>query len=112
VWGLTGAPNAWPVWPLLGLGLVGGLDAWIVLSYPPLRRSEVSDESSARVLRRQRGLRTCAGALAIVDLFTIGVWLAAGAGYFWPAWVILGSVIAVALKALPWHVRMNERFAA
>ena len=53
--------------------------------------------------------------LAILDLFTIGIWLAGGGGYFWPAWVLLGTVIAVALKALPWnagHDHMYERFAA
>jgi signal transduction histidine kinase len=27
VWALTGALNAWPAWPLLGLGLIAGLDA-------------------------------------------------------------------------------------
>jgi hypothetical protein len=87
IWALTGAPNAWPVWPLMSLALVAGLDAWRVLSAPPGRR---------------RGLRTTAGTLAIVNLYLIGIWLAAGAGYFWPAWVLLGSAAAVALKAAPW----------
>ncbi len=112
VWGLTGAPNAWPVWPLLALGLVAGLDAWFVLANPPLRRSEVADAAAARALRRRRRLRTDAGAVAIVNLFVIGVWLAAGAGYFWPVWVLLGSAIAVAVKALPWPDMVRERYAS
>jgi signal transduction histidine kinase len=112
VWALTGAPNRWPVWPLLGLGLMGGLDAWIVLSLPPLRASEAGDDESARALRRRRRLRTDAGALAILNVFVVGIWLAAGAGYFWPAWVLLGSAIAFALEALPWGDLVRERYPA
>ncbi len=112
VWGLTGAPNAWPVWPLLVLGLVAGLDTWFVLANPPLRRSEAADAEAARALRRRRRLRTDAGAVAILNLFVLGVWLAAGAGYFWPVWVLLGSAIAVAVKALPWPDMVRERYAS
>jgi hypothetical protein len=112
VWALTGAPNPWPVWPLLGMGLVASLDAWFVLSSPPLRRSQAADETAARALRRRRRLRTDSGAVAILNLFVIGVWIAAGAGHFWPAWVLLGSVIAVAVKALPWPDMVRERYAA
>jgi signal transduction histidine kinase len=112
VWALTGAPNRWPVWPLLGLGLIAGLDAWIVLSAPPLRRSEAGDDASARALRRRRRLRTDAGALGILNGFVIGIWLAAGGGYFWPAWVLLGSAVAFALKALPWGDLWRARYAS
>jgi signal transduction histidine kinase len=112
VWALTGAPNAWPVWPLLGMGLVASLDAWFVLSTPPLRRSQAADETAARALRRRRRLRSHSGAMAILNLFVLGVWIAAGAGYFWPAWVLLGSAIAVAVKALPWPDMVRERYAA
>ena len=55
VWALTGAPNAWPVWPLLGLGLVAALDAWAVLGNPPARRSDLAGEPNARALQRRRG---------------------------------------------------------
>ena len=34
VWGLTGAPNAWPVWPILSLAFIAALDAWRVYSEP------------------------------------------------------------------------------
>ena len=98
IWALTGAPNAWPVWPLLGLGLIGGLDAWFAWSYDPQRK--------------HHRLRTSAGALAILNLFLIGIWIASGASYFWPAWVLLGSGIGLALKALPWHDAVRERYAA
>jgi signal transduction histidine kinase len=112
VWALTGTPNAWPAWPLLAMGLVASLDAWFVLSSPPLRRSEAADDTAARALRRRRRLRTDAGAMAILNLFVIGVWIAAGAGYFWPVWVLLGSAVAVAVKALPWPDMVRERYAS
>lgn len=109
VWALTGAPNAWPVWPLLGMGLVLALDAWGVLGNPPARRSDLASEANPRALQRRRGVRAVAGKLAIVNLFLIGIWLASGAGYFWPAWVMLGSSIALALKAAPWSHSWMER---
>jgi fatty acid desaturase len=112
VWALTGAPNLWPVWPLLVLGLIASLDAWFVLSNPPLRLSEAADAEGLRTLLRRRRLRTDTGAAAILNLFVIGVWAAAGAGYFWPVWVLLGSAIAVALKALPWPDLVRERYAS
>jgi hypothetical protein len=98
VWALTGAPNAWPVWPLLSLAFVAALDSWHVLSNPPTARPD----------RRHR-LRTTAGTLAIVNVFLIGIWLAGGAGYFWPAWAMLGSAVALALKAMPWSHAWHER---
>jgi hypothetical protein len=36
----------------------------------------------------------------ILNVFLIGIWLAGGAGYFWPVWVMLGSVLMFALKAM------------
>jgi len=109
IWALTGAPNAWIAWPLLGLALVAALTAWNVLGNPPLRASDVAGERSLRAVRRRRGLRRIAGALAIVNLFLIGIWIAGGAGYFWPVWAMLGSAAGVGLKALPGHHRLDER---
>ncbi|HEX2438132.1 MAG TPA: sensor domain-containing protein [Methylomirabilota bacterium] len=112
VWALTGAPNAWPVWPLLGLGLVVALDAWQVLGIRPARRSDLAGEPNPRALQRRRGLRAAAGKLAIVNVFLIGIWIAGGAGYFWPAWVMLGSCVALGLKAAPWPHNWVERVQA
>ncbi|HMJ94549.1 MAG TPA: sensor domain-containing protein [Thermoleophilaceae bacterium] len=76
IWALTGPDLPWIAWPLLGIGLVAGLDAWLVYA------------------STQRGLRQLAGALVILNVFIVGVWVAAGAAdYFWPAWVMVGSAI-------------------
>ena len=109
VWALTGAPDAWPVWPLLGLGLIVALDAWTVLGIPPTRRSDLDGETNPRILQRRRGVRATAGKLAIVNLFLVGIWIASGSHYFWPAWAMLGSALAVALKAVPWRHDWPQR---
>jgi signal transduction histidine kinase len=113
VWALTGAPNDWPVWPLLGLALIGGLDAWRVLGGRPVREADLSPAgepvAEIRAARHRRSLRLYAGWLAIINLFLIGIWLAADGGYFWPAWSILGSAVAVGLKALRWPSLARER---
>ena len=70
------------------------------------------DPASARAPRRRRRRRTDAGALAILNLFLICVWITGGAGYFWPVWVLLGSAVASAVKALPWPERVRERYAS
>ena len=102
VWALTSGPYFWPVWPLLGLGLVAGLDSWRVLANPPLRMADIAGGRQPREVRRLRGLRARAGALGIINLFLVAIWIAAGAGYFWPVWPLLGSAVAVGLKALRW----------
>jgi signal transduction histidine kinase len=109
VWALTDAGSSWIVWPLLGLGLFAGLSAWRVLGDPPLSVADMAGGENTRALRRRRGLRRSAGNLAIINLFLIGIWLAAGAGYFWPVWVMLGSAIALGLKALPRPHALHER---
>ena len=102
VWVLTSGSYFWPIWPLLSLGLVAGLDAWRVLGNPPLREADLDGGREPRELRRLRGLRAYAGALAIINLFLVGIWLASGGGYYWPVWPLLGSALAVGLKALRW----------
>jgi signal transduction histidine kinase len=112
IWALTGPELPWIVWPLLGLGLTGALDAWRVLATPPLRETEVSgaeDRTAAvRRLVQRRHLRHHAGAQVIVNAFIVGIWAAAGAGYFWPAWAMLGSAVAVGVSALPRGARVHR----
>ena len=114
IWALTGTDRPWIVWPLLGLGLVAALDAWFVLGGRQLRESDLDgaggDRSEAiRSLRRRRRLRIDAGAVVVINLFLIGIWIASGSGYFWPIWPILGCAIALGLKSLRWADVARER---
>ena len=112
IWALTGPDLPWIVWPLLGIGLVAGLDAWRVLGAPPLSEADLAGaadrDEAIRRARRHRRLRHQAGAHVILNLFIVGIWLASGSSYFWPAWVILGSAIAIAIKALPRPARAHS----
>jgi signal transduction histidine kinase len=109
VWALTVEPYFWPIWPLLGLGLVAALDAWRVLASPTLRQSDLAPGHTPGELRRRRGLKVRAGALVIINFFLVGIWLGGGAGYFWPVWPILGSAVAIGLKALRWPTAVRDR---
>jgi signal transduction histidine kinase len=114
VWALTGPDNPWLVWPLLGLGLVAALDAWCVLGGRPLSESDLDATDgerphAVRQARRRRRLRIDAGVLVLVNLFLVGIWLASGSSYFWPVWPILGSAVALGLKALPWTDLARDR---
>jgi hypothetical protein len=102
IWLLTDPGLPWIVWPLLAIAFVGGLDAWRVLSMPPLRESDIEGADD-----RDAALRHHAGAHVILNLFLVGIWLASGSGYFWPAWVMLGSAVAIAIKALPRPARAH-----
>ena len=104
VWALTGAPNAWPVWPILGLAFLAALDAWRIHTEPAGGFLAARE----RMNTRRRVIAT-GGTLAIVNLFLIGIWIASGSDYFWPAWVMLGSVVALALKAIPWSHAWHDR---
>jgi signal transduction histidine kinase len=117
VWALTGPDLPWIVWPLLAIGLIAGLDAWRVLSTPPLSEADLAASMASgdmddtgealRRLARRRRLRHHAGAHVILNVFIVGVWLASGSSYFWPAWVMLGSAVALAIKALPRPARAH-----
>ncbi len=112
IWALTGPDLPWIVWPLLGLGLIAGLDAWRVYASPPISEAELEGEedrpAAVRRLLRRRRFRHHAGAQVILNIFIVGIWLAAGGGYFWPVWVMLGSAIAVGLNALPRPARAHR----
>ena len=69
--------------------------------------------SNAAAERLQRVARTAfivhARAYVVVNAFLIAVWALAGAGYFWPAWVILGWGLAVVLQAMATFARSVQR---
>ncbi len=36
----------------------------------------------------------------VINVFLVGVWALSGAGFFWPAWVLLGWGLALVLHSL------------
>ncbi|MFM9023286.1 MAG: 2TM domain-containing protein [Solirubrobacterales bacterium] len=45
-------------------------------------------------LQAQQQFKKMMGGFAILWIFMIAVWALSGAGYFWPAWVIIGTLFA------------------
>jgi hypothetical protein len=55
-----------------------------------------------KAVKRKREFKNHVIAYIIVNAFLVVVWYFAGAGYFWPAWVMGGWGIGVAFNA--WEV--------
>jgi hypothetical protein len=72
--------------------------------YPQMPQDS-RDQARSRALKRikaKRDLGAHAVTYVIVNLFLVGVWFMSGGGYFWPAWVLGGWGIGLALNA--WDV--------
>jgi signal transduction histidine kinase len=89
VWATTGPDEFWPKWVLLALGLVVAMHASVVAVLDHV--DPVGERPVTLALAIEGGL---AAALAV---FLVGVWAAAGFGYFWPGWAILGLSIPLAV---------------
>jgi signal transduction histidine kinase len=91
VWTTTGAKGPfWPAWVMLVSAFLIGVGWWI---------EKVQTDRQVRVRFRGRALALAGGLAAIFCLFQIGVWVLAGRGYFWPAWVILVAGVGLAILA-------------
>ena len=53
-------------------------------------------------LEKRRDLANHAVAYAVVNAMLVGIWVITGAGYFWPAWVLLAWGVGLVLNA--WDV--------
>lgn len=62
-------------------------------------------ERARRVLETKRKFRGDLAAYVVVNLFLIVVWLLTGHGYFWPAWVLAGWGVFVALDGWNAYLR-------
>jgi signal transduction histidine kinase len=87
IWAATGFGYFWPIWVWHALALTVALD-FIVL------RLAGSDPGPDRLLRAHGELAATVGA------YLTGIWLFAGAGYFWPAWPILALATIWAVHAI------------
>jgi signal transduction histidine kinase len=81
IWAVTSRGYFWPMWTLICLGLPLAIHAWVELVD---RRPDLAGRSKTRALAIHKGV------FASLALFFVLVWLAAGPGYFWPIWPIIG----------------------
>jgi signal transduction histidine kinase len=91
-WALTGRGYFWPEWTLLPFAMPLAIHAWVELleARPGIWRHRGVTEA----------LAIHAGVVTIVWLFLVGVWAVTGAGYFWPAWVLIGFALSLGVHAL------------
>ena len=71
-----------------------------------LEPSVTTDRERARKrLQDRKDFGSHLVAYIVVNAFLIGVWAFTGAGYFWPAWVLAGWGVGLALHAWETFVR-------
>jgi 2TM domain len=69
---------------------------------PPERRQ------GPRRLDDRHSLWTHVFAYLLTNAFAVGVWLATGAGYFWPGYLLVGWGAAVALRGSDYYWRWHN----
>jgi signal transduction histidine kinase len=101
IWELTGGGYFWPIWPLLGLSLVVGIPAWVILV---LERPEV-----ARLTLGSRALAIQIGVSAVLVGFLAAIWAVTTQGYFWPIWPALCLALLACIHAAVVYARRQHR---
>jgi signal transduction histidine kinase len=91
IWALTTQGYFWPIWAILPLAFVLGVNGWLVLvqERPELGRRTAGSKALASHL----------GLSALTWFFLFFIWLFSthGEGYFWPVWPLLGLALLVAI---------------
>ena len=72
--------------------------------------------TSSSIERRGGGLRRAnevafqlhARAFVLINLFLVAIWALTGFGYFWPAWVILGWGLGLAIHGAVTYARLGS----
>jgi hypothetical protein len=67
--------------------------------------STAERERARKRVEAKREFGSHVAAYVVVNAFFVGIWAFTGAGYFWPAWVIGGWGIGLALHAWDLFVR-------
>jgi uncharacterized membrane protein len=75
---------------------------------PPAPISEDNlREQAIRVAKKKRDFRGHIAAYVLVNALLVGIWAVTGAGFFWPAFPMLGWGIAVAFNAWDVYARKS-----
>jgi signal transduction histidine kinase len=77
IWGVTGQGSFWPVWVWLGLAIP-------LVSVTAIRGAVRAPAG------RPRALAVHGTVCGLIATLVVVLWALTGAGYFWPAWPILG----------------------
>src|SRR5215510_3378077 len=85
IWALTGG-TFWPIWVAMGLALPIAL--------------QLSIREAIKAPRRWRALAIQGAVSGVIVGLNVFIWALTGAGYFWPAWVMLGFGLPIALHAI------------
>ena len=92
IWAVTTRAYFWPLWAILPLALTLAIH-WSV-TYVVAQPGRWSKRHMTPALAIHLGTSSA------VELFLIGVWAAAGAGYFWPFWTLLGFAVPAVIHWL------------
>jgi hypothetical protein len=64
--------------------------------------TDATYEEARRRVQNRRDLTTHVVAYVVINAMLIGIWAITGAGYFWPAWVLLAWGVGLVLNT--WDV--------
>jgi signal transduction histidine kinase len=101
IWALTTRDYFWPIQVILPLALPLAIVAWVfyVLEHPDLTRRA----GGSRALAIQFGIS------GVIWVYLVLQWAFTDRGYFWPAWVLLGLGVALAVHAAIVFFRREHR---
>jgi signal transduction histidine kinase len=97
IWALTGAGYFWPAWVWLGVAIPIALQLVVRAARRP-----------GAWFLHDRALATHAGISGVVVAVVVLTWAFAGAGSFWPVWVVYGLALPLGAHAL-WVVLRAPR---
>jgi len=64
-------------------------------------------EAAVGRIKEKRDFRKNLASYLVINAFLVGIWAISGAGYFWPAWVMLGWGVGLAFHG--WNAYRGEK---